>query len=144
MKENIELILRTYNNVIDGAICLFLKKHFGDEYLEDFDLDTDIHWIGDDVGEVFDFADYVISFSDVIQDLKLDAPEGLFFEWYDYSIESNGNNINYRSWIKGIRHKTPYEIKQEKLKKAKEVMDRQHEAYLRFKEEYDKINNEEL
>lgn len=49
----------------------------------------DYYWIGDEFAKVFEFADYYIDFSNVLDCYKLNVSKEQFFDWYNKTVESN-------------------------------------------------------
>ena len=106
-------IIENYNNAVNAIVEEFKKKH---------DISsTDEHWIGDQIGEIYDFGDCMIfNFYDILLDIKENAPQNEIFKWRDYgqriwTINDMAgaillDDINYRSWLKGCPHLTDEEL----------------------------------
>lgn len=97
MKNKLTLleIKERLDNCIDLYTDLFCKKQ---EVFAD-------GWIGEIKGGINCFADAYLSFEDIRIDLELDAPKGLIFEWFWDNVENEGKEINYYSYVKGLRIK---------------------------------------
>ena len=81
------------DKIIDQYTDLFCKKQ--DVYGEG--------WIGDLKGGINCFSDAYLSFDDIRTDIVLDLPKGMIFNWYWDNLENQGNEINYQSYIRGLR-----------------------------------------
>lgn len=96
-----------YIKAVNAYVDVFISKHFDD--------DADYFWIGDEVGGLVEINDYVISFLDIVRDIDEDVPKEMFFEYYDYSVEVKeylNRNINYSSYIKGLRFNSLDKVKE--------------------------------
>ena len=68
--------IKNYENAVNAIITAFKEKQ---------DLDTyGGYWIGNQIGEVYDFGDMTFDFRDILIDLKEDAPKGEIFKWGEY------------------------------------------------------------
>ena len=77
-----------------------------DEYTDLFCKKQDVYadgWIGDLKGGINCFSDAYLSFDDIRTDIDLDVPKGMILDWYWDNLENQGNNINYQSYIRGLR-----------------------------------------
>lgn len=83
-------MIEKYENICNEIVNEFLKKQNIP--------DAEIHWVADLIGEIVFVNHYYFNFSDIIKDLKLNAPIGLIFKWHD-----SATTINYYSYIKGLR-----------------------------------------
>ena len=104
--------IKNYENAVNTIITAFKEKQ---------DLDTyGGYWIGNQIGEVYDFGDMTFDFRDILIDLKEDAPKDEIFKWRDYmmriwSINHMAGGVllkenNYRSWLKGCPRLTEEEL----------------------------------
>lgn len=91
-------LINNYETSINNIIAEFEKKHGVVAEL----------WIGDDVGGVCNFGDYYLNFSDILIDLKSDAPLGEIFKWYNATLNQLDKKrkvkINYDIWIMGLNY----------------------------------------
>lgn len=104
--------IKNYENAINEIIKAFKEKHDLNMY--------EGYWIGNQIGEVYDFGDMTFDFRDILIDLKEDAPKDEIFKWRDYmmriwSINNMAGSIllkenNYRSWLKGCPRLTEEEL----------------------------------
>ena len=105
--------IKIYEDAINEIIKAFKEKQGLDTY--------EGYWIGNQIGEVYDFGDTMTSdFRDILTDLKEDAPKDEIFKWRDYmmriwSINNMAGGVllkenNYRSWLKGCPRLTEEEL----------------------------------
>lgn len=106
-------LIKNYENAVNAIIEEFKKK----QEIET----TDGSWIGNQIGEVYDFGDTMtFDFRDVLIDLKENAPKEEIFKWRNYMLRIwSINNLaggvllqefNYRSWLKGCPRLTTEEL----------------------------------
>lgn len=111
-------LISDYEKSVNAIVDAFKKK-------QGYTSNDDGYWIGDQVGEIYDFGIvYTFDFHDILTDLKESAEPGEIFKWREYMLkiwEINnivGHNlldeINYRSWLKGCPR-----LSDEELDKAK-------------------------
>jgi len=100
------------------------------EYFEiSSDEDVDFYWIGDEVGGIFEFADYFISFVDVLNCYKLKITKEQFFLWNEYILDNQFVNISLAKFILSP---------EEKDKKEKENLERLKENVIFAEQEFNK------
>jgi len=95
--------LTQYENNCNNLVQIFAEKQgLSFEY-----------WIADIIGEIAVFNDvYFINFTDIYTDLKTEQEKGFIIKWCDEGLENhlknennpNKININYSSYIKGMRY----------------------------------------
>jgi hypothetical protein len=77
--------------------ALFCKKHH---------LEAPM-WIGDHLGTVGSFGDYVIDFETVRYDIDNNIPDGVLFEWYDFNQDKyyshDKKTVNYDYFVTAIK-----------------------------------------
>lgn len=78
-------------------LCMEYVEIFCDKQWLYFDS-----WVNDRVGETAVCSGYYINFLDLVMDVDTDQPKGFYIEYYDYVL--SGNNVNYSSYIKGVRY----------------------------------------
>lgn len=91
-----------FEEVCELYVRAFLTKHGFHEN----GILNDGYWVGDDVGGIYEINDYYISLSDMRADIDEEAPEDMFFEWYDYSLNKGMDKVpcaNYKNYLKGAR-----------------------------------------
>jgi hypothetical protein len=84
------LIKQKYEDAVGYYLTAFCEKH--DLYFE--------FWINNDVGTICCLSnEWFVDFNDIRLDIDEELLDGLFFKWYDLSLESK---INYRTYLKTI------------------------------------------
>lgn len=90
--------IESYNNACNDLLKAFCKKH-------EFDYEeAKESWVGDDIGGIVCCGDYFFNMSDIVTDLRENAPKEKLIEWYDYTLECNylGARVcNYASFLRG-------------------------------------------
>ncbi len=101
-------------------VCTKYTKKFCD--IMEFDI-TDGYWIGDDVGELLDIADYTFSMDVIRYVVDNEVKPEEVFEWYDYCLRLGIIEVydtpNLRSWCLGCPRLSEEEI----VKKEKAYAD---------------------
>lgn len=99
-----ELALKNYNIACNRLLKVFITEYFSedDETIDEI-INDRTFWVADECGGIVCInEDFFIGLNDIIIALKLNYPRDLFFEWYDYSIEPNGNqNLKTYLTLKG-------------------------------------------
>jgi hypothetical protein len=91
-----EKLRKDFNTARDNYAKAFCEKH-------EFVLEFDNYWIGECILGV---SDYYVNLEDLMYDIDKDIDKGIFFKWYDYSIEQHYKgvpSVNYKSYINGAR-----------------------------------------
>jgi hypothetical protein len=83
-----------YEKAVNDYVKVFEEKQ--DCYIQ--------YWVADRIGEICEVADCFFNFTDIKTDIDENADVGLIFEWF-WSDEFQKHNINYYSYIKGLRLK---------------------------------------
>lgn len=89
LKEN-------YEKCIDQYVELFCEKHEADSN----------GWVADIKGGIIDIGDCCFNFDDIVLDINSNAPKedgNSIFDWYWENVETTKNQINYYSYIRGLR-----------------------------------------
>ena len=84
---------KAYEEAVEDYVKVFMKK----QNIACFD------WVKDDVGGVIECSDYFVNFDDMKTDIDLNAPVGLYFEYYDKAMTAAMENKkfpNYENYIK--------------------------------------------
>ena len=137
--------ISNYHDSVRRIVELFFEKQLDREEYDEFDYNFDVDWVGGsfaDVGTCFSWGDYYINFSDIVLDITSEASKGLFFEWYDYSMESVHNRINYNSWVMGLRYNDEQVTKRKELSEAKERLETAKKLFEEEMERYEKLKDE--
>jgi hypothetical protein len=120
----------TWQNLTNEITADWIRNYFEIEEDETFD------WVGDDVGSIFNFADYWFNFSDVLDCYKHEISKEHLFRWYDYCLENQKINISLAKFIlspeeKIKREKEHLEQLKERVKYAKEELNKALKDYER-------------
>lgn len=94
-------IQQQYEAICTKYVQAFLIKH---EFHENGIL-FDWEW-QDRPGCTVFVSDYYLDFDDIRTDIDEEAPEDMFFEWCDYSLNKTIDNVpyaNYKNYLKGAR-----------------------------------------
>jgi len=115
MKKELKKLNTEYETICNKYVKLFCNKQGIEDYF----------WLGDKVGEIACFNEqYYFNLSDIILDLNSKAKKGLIIQWQEDSIENEMllstpfeelQDINYNSYIKGVRYKNLKTNKKVKL-----------------------------
>jgi hypothetical protein len=122
----------TWQNLTNEITADWIRDYFEIEEDKTFDFD----WVGDDVGSIFNFADYWFNFSDVLDCYKHEISKEHLFRWYDYCLENQKINISLAKFIlspeeKIKREKEHLEQLKERVKYAKEELNKALKDYER-------------
>lgn len=109
----------------EDIVDIWIREYFGISE----DEDVDFEWIGSEVGGVFEFADYFINFSDVLNCYKYKITKREFHEWYDYCTDNQYVNISLAKFILSP---------EERDKKEKENLERLKECVIFAEQEFKK------
>ena len=114
-RDNIAKWINLTNEITEQ----WLRDYF--EIQEDEEIYFD--WVANDVGGVFSFADYWISFENVLECYKLDVKKEDFFDWYDRCLENQSFTLSLSNFIL-----SPKERKEAEKKHLEELKDRVRSA----------------
>jgi len=99
LKQSYELACNAYLK----AFCL---KH-------ELDYEPDC-WVGGYVGTICQIADYFIDMETIRTDIDMQAKEGEFIKWYDYSLRVGTLGCtgipNFENWLRGCPIRSEEEI----------------------------------
>ena len=92
-------VLNAYTDACNNILRLFCEKH---EYGYGH---PDTYWL-DEYCSCAMIGDYSVDLQTMIDDLKMDAPEEEFIQWYDYTLElgmidPSITTPNFKSWVEG-------------------------------------------
>jgi hypothetical protein len=98
------------------------------------DEDITIDWVADDVGGIFEFADYFFSFSDILDCYKHKITKEQLFNWYEHNISEPYVNISLAKFIlspeeRAKREKESLDISKKNLEMAQEEFNKTMEKY---------------
>lgn len=87
----------------------------------------DYYWVADDVGTIFEFADYFFDFNTVLKCYELDISKENLFLWYDFCLSNHSVNISLAKFILSPEDKKKAEEKhleelKERVKSAEKAL----------------------
>jgi len=104
---------------------IFIREYFE---IPD-DEEADFSWVADEVGGVFEFADYFFSFSDVLDCYKHNVTKHQLFMWYTWCLDNHPINISLAKFVL-----SPAEKEEAEKKHLEELKQRMEWAEKEFKE----------
>ncbi len=104
-KDNIARWTNITNEIVEN----WIYEYFEIEDKEEISFD----WVG--IGGVFSFADYWISFENVLDCYRYEVTKEQFFEWYDSCLENQSFYISLAKFIL-----SPQERKEQERKSLEE------------------------
>jgi hypothetical protein len=115
-----------------------ITKNWIGEYFElEEDEEVIIDWVGDNVGGIFEFADFFVSFDNILDCYKHNISKEKFHLWYEYCIENQFVNISLAKFILSPEEKAKKEA--EDLKRLKENVDFAEKEFKKAMENYGNI-----
>jgi len=114
----VEKLIFIYKQSCDKLVVKWLEDYFDAEY---FDYD----WI--DTGNIFQFADYFVNLSTVLECYKYKVSKEDFFSWYDDTLDQR-TDLSLSNFIL-----LPEKRKEARLKYLKELEERVKTAEKEFK-----------
>lgn len=121
-----------WENLTNEITEKWIIDYFEIEEGEEIDFD----WVADEVGTIFQFADYFFNFNDVLTCYKLGITREQLLSWHDLGIESQKINISLAKYIL-----SPEERKTQEEEYLKELKGRVKWAEKILKEALDYENN---
>ena len=106
-----ENLISKWGNLTNEITENWIKEYFE---LEE-DESVDFYWVADDIGTIFEFADYFFNFSNVLDCYKYNISKEKLFLWYEYCLEEQFVNISLAKFILSP---------EEKAKKEKESLEK--------------------
>lgn len=89
-------LIKQYEDICNKIVNEFSRK-------QDIEFDG---WVAGYVGGIACFiGQYYFSLDDLILDLKTNQEKWFILQWHDDEMGAGSYNINYNSYIKGLRHK---------------------------------------
>ena len=104
-------LISKWGNLTNEITENWIKDYFE---LEE-DESVDFYWVADDIGTIFEFADYFFNFSNVLDCYKYNISKEKLFLWYEYCLEEQFVNISLAKFILSP---------EEKAKKEKESLEK--------------------
>jgi len=123
-------MIEDWKKLTDKITQEWIRKYFelsGDEEL-------DYYWVGNNIGTVFEFADYWMSFENVLDCYKYDISREKFFNWYDKCLSEPSFQLSLANFILN-----PEELKEKQkfsLKRAKENLEMAEKEFKKAIEDY--------
>lgn len=130
ISKNIHQEIRLWQKSTNEITENWIRDYF--EVEEDEEIYFD--WVT--VGGVFSFADYWISFENVLECYKLDVKREDFFDWYDKCLENQSFTLSLSNFIL-----SPEEKKEQEEKHLEELKDRVRSAEETLKQALEKYEN---
>lgn len=79
---------------------------------EDCEEGVEHYWVADDVGSIFEFGDYYVNFSDVLDCYKHNITIQQYHNWYSYCLDNEFINISLAKFILSPEEKLKKEQKE--------------------------------
>lgn len=114
-RDNIAKWINLTNEITEQ----WLRDYF--EIQEDEEIYFD--WVANDVGTIFEFADYFFDFNTVLKCYELEISKEQLFQWYDFCLSNHSVNISLAKFIL-----SPKERKEAEEKHLEELKDRVRSA----------------
>lgn len=102
-----EQLIKKYEEIVNAIAQTFINKYHGEKDEPILTINgRDIYWAGDDVGGVLCYGDmFYYNFTDMLTDLKENAPKGELDRYNEYAERCSDcgltANVNYRNWLHG-------------------------------------------
>lgn len=90
-RDNIAKWINLTNEITEQ----WLRDYF--EIQEDEEIYFD--WVANDVGTIFEFADYFFDFNTVLKCYELEISKEQLFQWYDFCLSNHSVNISLAKFI---------------------------------------------
>ena len=129
---NIKNEILEWENLTNKLTSRFLYDYFDD-------LDPDYWWVANDIGGVFNYGDYFISFDTILTCYKLDITFEQLINWYDFSLSNQSVNISLAKYI--LSPKERREAEEKHLTELKERVEMAEKEFQKAIDEYTSKNN---
>ena len=87
--------INSWKRLTDKITTTWVKEYFELTSADDSSVD----WVADDVGTIFEFADYFFDFNTVLKCYELDISKENLFLWYDFCLSNHSVNISLAKFI---------------------------------------------
>jgi len=125
MNKETEKLFKNYENACTAIAEAFLNKQFREKGEPPITVDDFNYWWIDVGGALSYGGEQFYSFSDILTDLKENAPVGEINKYNEWVLRCSYLNIeprcNYRSWLHGAPHITDEEL--DRLEKMKRELE---------------------
>ena len=129
---NIKNEILEWENLTNKLTSRFLYDYFDD-------LDPDYWWVANDIGGVFNYGDYFISFDTILTCYKLDITFEQLINWYDFSLSNQSVNISLAKFI--LSPKERREAEEKHLAELKNRVEMAEKEFQKAIDEYTSKNN---
>ena len=129
---NIKNEILEWENLTNKLTSRFLYDYFDD-------LDPDYWWVANDIGGVFNYGDYFISFDTILTCYKLDITFEQLINWYDFSLSNQSVNISLAKYI--LSPKERREAEEKHLAELKNRVELAEKEFQKAIDEYTSKNN---
>ena len=129
---NIKNEILEWENLTNKLTSRFLYDYFDD-------LDPDYWWVANDIGGVFNYGDYFISFDTILTCYKLDITFEQLINWYDFSLSNQSVNISLVKFI--LSPKERREAEEKHLAELKNRVELAEKEFQKAIDEYTSKNN---
>ena len=130
-------LISKWGNLTNEITENWIKDYFE---LEE-DESVDFYWVADDIGTIFEFADYFFNFSNVLDCYKYNISKEKLFLWYEYCLEEQFINISLANFILSPEERAKKE--KESLEKVKQNVIFAEKLFKEELERYERKNNKE-
>ena len=123
-----------------GNLTNEITENWIKEYFElEEDESVDFYWVADDIGTIFEFADYFFNFSNVLDCYKYNISKEKLFLWYEYCLDNQFVNISLAKYILSPQERR--EAEEKHLTELKERVELAEKEFQKAIEEYTSKNN---
>lgn len=130
--KNIHQEIRLWQKSTNEITENWIRDYF--EVEEDEEIYFD--WVANDVGGVFDFADYWFDFNTILKCYELNISKEQLFQWYYFCLENHSVNISLAKFIL-----SPEDKKKAEERYLEELKDRVRSAEETLKQALDKYED---
>lgn len=134
ISKNIHQEIRLWQKSTNEITENWIRDYF--EVEEDEEIYFD--WVANDVGSIFEFADYFFNFNTVLKCYELNISREQLFEWYDFCLSNHSVNISLAKFIL-----SPKERKEAEEKHLEELKERVKIAEKEFKKALNQYETKE-
>ncbi len=87
--------IEQWNKLTDKITKQFLLDYFEDN-------DPEYWWVANEIGGIFNYADFYLNFSDILTCYKLGISTEQLINWYDYCLENDKVNIKLAYYLEKL------------------------------------------
>lgn len=126
-------MIEEWNKLTDKITQEWIRKYF--KIPEDEELSY--YWIANQIGTVFEFADYWFDFQNVLDCYKYDISRENLFDWYDACLSDSSFSLSLKNFIL-----KPEELKEQQRLRVHRANQALKIAEKEFKEAMQKYTDE--